>query len=376
MIPFINVRAQREAYKSEFLQAEQEVLDSGCYIGGPEALEAELGQYTGAKHVITCSSGTDALTIALLALGLEPEDEVIVPDFTFIAPAECVMRLGGIPKFADIDPETLQISAKSIEARISEKTRGIIAVNLFGQCAPYREIKEIAKKHRLWLIEDSAQAFGATQCGQNACTFGDISITSFYPAKPLGCYGDGGALFTSNDELAQKIRLIANHGSQTRYVHEICGMNSRLDAIQAAVLRVKLRHFKDELKKRSENAHKYDEFFAEYNRNIGSAQGSASHFADRAKIVPQKIADGNTSTYAQYTVLADDRDAFIAQLERAEIPYCIHYPMPLHEQPCFKQLAQGSENKNAIMASKKVISLPFCAFTDVEEIIARLKKVM
>ena len=378
MIPFINVRAQREAYKSEFLQAEQEVLDSGCYIGGPvvQALETELAEFTGAKHVVTCSSGTDALTIALLALGLEPEDEVIVPDFTFIAPAECVMRLGGIPKFADIDPETLQISAKSIEARISEKTRGIIAVNLFGQCAPYREIKEIAKKHRLWLIEDSAQAFGATQCGQNACTFGDISITSFYPAKPLGCYGDGGALFTSNDELAQKIRLIANHGSQTRYVHEICGMNSRLDAIQAAVLRVKLRHFKDELKKRSENAHKYDEFFAEYNRNIGSAQGSASHFADRAKIVPQKIADGNTSTYAQYTVLADDRDAFIAQLERAEIPYCIHYPMPLHEQPCFKQLAQGSENKNAIMASKKVISLPFCAFTDVEEIIARLKKVM
>ena len=378
MIPFINVRAQREAYKSEFSQAEQEVLDSGCYIGGPvvQALETELAEFTGAKHVVTCSSGTDALTIALLALGLEPEDEVIVPDFTFIAPAECVMRLGGIPKFADIDPETLQVRAKSIEARISEKTRGIIAVNLFGQCAPYREIKEIAKKHRLWLIEDSAQAFGATQCGQNACTFGDISITSFYPAKPLGCYGDGGALFTSNDELAQKIRLIANHGSQTRYVHEICGMNSRLDAIQAAVLRVKLRHFKDELKKRSENAHKYDEFFAEYNRNIGSAQGSASHFADRAKIVPQKIADGNTSTYAQYTVLADDRDAFIAQLERAEIPYCIHYPMPLHEQPCFKQLAQGSENKNAIMASKKVISLPFCAFTDVEEIIARLKKVM
>lgn len=378
MIPFINVRAQREAYKSEFSQAEQEVLDSGCYIGGPvvQALETELAEFTGAKHVVTCSSGTDALTIALLALGLEPEDEVIVPDFTFIAPAECVMRLGGIPKFADIDPETLQVRAKSIEARISKKTRGIIAVNLFGQCAPYREIKEIAKKHRLWLIEDSAQAFGATQCGQNACTFGDISITSFYPAKPLGCYGDGGALFTANDELAQKIRLIANHGSQTRYVHEICGMNSRLDAIQAAVLRVKLRHFKDELKKRSENAHKYDEFFAEYNRNIGSAQGSASHFADRAKIVPQKIADGNTSTYAQYTVLADDRDAFIAQLERAEIPYCIHYPMPLHEQPCFKQLAQGSENKNAIMASKKVISLPFCAFTNVEEIIARLKKVM
>ena len=371
MIPFINVRAQREAYKSEFLQAEQQVLDSGCFIGGPvvEALEAELGQYTGAKHVITCGSGTDAITIALLALGLEPGDEVIVPDFTFIAPAECVMRLGGIPKFADIDPETLQISAKSIEARISEKTRGIIAVNLFGQCAPYREIKEIAKKHRLWLIEDSAQAFGATQCGQNACTFGDISITSFYPAKPLGCYGDGGALFTQDDNLAQKIRLIANHGSNTRYVHEICGMNSRLDAIQAAILRVKLRHLNEELEMRCANARKYDEFFAEYNNRANS---SSSGKRAAAKILPQKIAEGNTSSYAQYTVLVENREAFLKQLEQAQIPYCIHYPMPLHEQPCFKQLAQGSENKNAIEACQKVVSLPMCAFTDVDAIVERL----
>ena len=370
MIPFINVRAQRETYLPEFKQAEQEVLDSGCFIGGPavKALESELAEFTGTKHAITCGSGTDALTIALIALGLQPEDEVIVPDFTFIAPAECLMRLGGIPKFADIDAETLQVSAESIEARISDKTRGIIAVNLFGQCAPYAEIKNIAKSHGLWLIEDSAQAFGATQNGTPACTFGDISITSFYPAKPLGCYGDGGALFTANDELAQKIRLIANHGSQQRYIHEICGMNSRLDALQAAVLRVKLRHFKDELKKRSENASKYNEFFAKCN--------SAADSANSAKIVPQKIASGNTSTYAQYTVLADERDDFIAQLERAEIPYCIHYPQPLHTQPCFKGLNQGIGNGNAIEASQKVVSLPMCAFTDVEEIIARLKKVM
>lgn len=367
MIPFINVRAQREAYLSEFKQAEQDVLDSGCFIGGPvvQALESELAEFTRAKHAITCGSGTDALTIALLALGLKPGDEVIVPDFTFIAPAECVMRLGGIPKFADIDPETLQISAKSIEARISEKTRGIIAVNLFGQCAPYEKIRECAQTNGLWLIEDSAQAFGATQNGVPACTFGDISITSFYPAKPLGCYGDGGALFTANDELAQKIHLIANHGSQMRYIHEICGMNSRLDAIQAAVLRVKLRHFKDELKKRSENASKYNEFFAKCNSAADSANG--------AKIVPQKIASGNTSTYAQYTVLADERDDFIAQLERAKIPYCIHYPMPLHEQPCFKELNQGLGNGNATEACQKVVSLPMCAFTDVEEIIARLR---
>ena len=361
MIPFINVRAQREAYLSEFKQAEQEVLDSGCFIGGPvvQALESELAEFTRAKHAITCGSGTDALTIALLALGLKPGDEVIVPDFTFIAPAECVMRLGGIPKFADIDQETLQISVESIESLIGEKTRGIIAVNLFGQCAPYKKIRECAQTNGLWLIEDSAQAFGAMQNGVPACTFGDISITSFYPAKPLGCYGDGGALFTQDDELANKIRLIANHGSQQRYIHEICGMNSRLDALQAAVLRVKLRHFKDELKKRSENARKYNDFF-------GTVPG----------ITPQKIANGNTSTYAQYTVLAEDRKSFIEKLDAAEIPYCIHYPMPQHEQPCFKELAQVHENTNATGACQKVVSLPFCAFTDVEEIIARLKKEM
>ncbi|SIN93625.1 DegT/DnrJ/EryC1/StrS aminotransferase family protein [Fibrobacter sp. UWB11] len=375
MIPFINVRAQREAYKSEFLKAEQDVLDSGCYIGGPvvQGLEAELAAFTGTKHIVTCGSGTDALTIALMALGIEPGDEVIVPDFTFIAPAECVMRLGGIPKFADIDSETLQISPEEIEALVGEKTRGIIAVNLFGQCPDYKIIKETAHRHGLWLIEDSAQAFGATQNGAHACTFGDISITSFYPAKPLGCYGDGGALFTQNDELAKKIRLIANHGSNTRYVHEICGLNSRLDAIQAAVLRVKLRHFKDELNTRRENARKYDVFFAERNN---AAKGANDANDNGAKIVPQKIASGNTSTYAQYTVLADNSESFIKQLDNAGIPHCIHYPAPLHEQPCFKELVQDKVNTNAVEASKKVVSLPMCAFTDVDEIIARLKKEM
>lgn len=382
MIPFINVRAQREAYKSEFLQAEQQVLDSGCFIGGPvvQSLESELAKYTGAAHAITCGSGTDALTIALLALGLEPGDEVIVPDFTFIAPAECVMRLGGIPKFADIDPKTLQISPESIEALIGKKTRGIIAVNLFGQCALYQEIRRIAKAHGLWLIEDAAQAFGALQNGKASCTFGDISITSFYPAKPLGCYGDGGALFTQDESLAQKIRLIANHGSRTRYIHEICGMNSRLDAIQAAVLRVKLRHLDDELKMRQENARKYDEFFTEYN-NV-SEHNNFSRVSDGAKIVPQKIADGNTSTYAQYTVLAEDRPALLKLLESAGIPYCIHYPQPLHEQPCFKEFVQecgtasnsAASNASTIEVCQKVVSLPMCAFTNVEEIVKKLRK--
>ena len=399
MIPFINVRAQREAYKSEFLQAEQQVLDSGCFIGGPvvQALERELADFCNSgkdsaepeTRAITCASGTDALTIALMALGLKPGDEVIVPDFTFIAPAECVALLGGVPRFADIDPETLLIDPESVRALIGPKTRGIIGVDLFGQVADFNELWEIAIANDLWILEDAAQAFGATFAPWEgispkspnkpwrAGTIGSISITSFYPSKPLGCYGDGGALFTSDPKLEAKIRQIANHGSRERYLHETVGMNSRLDAIQAAVLRVKLRHFKDELKMRRENARKYDEFFAEYNAGLRASAGAGISGASAgAKIVPQYIEHGCTSTYAQYTVLADNRDAFIAKLDAAGIPHCIHYPQPLHEQPCFKELAQDCENRNAIMASKKVVSLPFCAFTNVEEIIARLKKVM
>ena len=363
MISFVNLTAQREKYRFELEKAEREVLDSGCYIGGSQvsALEKELSAYLGGEiHTITCASGTDALTIALMAMGLQPGDEVIVPDFTFIAPAECVAFLGGIPKFADIDRETLQIAPKSVKELIGPRTKGIIAVNLFGQCAPFKELREIATEHKLWIIEDSAQAFGA-RTNQMACTFGDIAITSFYPSKPLGCYGDGGALFTANEDYAQKIRMIANHGSAGRYQHEIAGMNSRLDALQAAVLRVKLRHLDEELVVRRQNAAIYDAFFAEYNHTAAAGE----------KIIPQKIAAGNDSTYAQYTVLAENRDAFIEKLKAAEIPYCIHYPAPLHEQPCF-----GSSevcNANAKWASEHAVSLPVCAFTNVDEIIAKLK---
>lgn len=398
-MPFVNLTAQREAYREELETAERAVLDSGCYIGGPEvaALERELavfcnsgnsdagkqGSFAGKDRAepetraITCASGTDALTIALMALGIKPGDEVIVPDFTFIAPAECVAFLGGTPRFADIDPETLLIDPESVKALIGPKTRGIIGVDLFGQVADFNELWEIAVANDLWLLEDAAQAFGATFAPWEgispnkpwrAGTIGSISITSFYPSKPLGCYGDGGALFTSDPKLEAKIRQIANHGSRERYLHETVGMNSRLDALQAAILRVKLRHLEEELKVRRENARKYDEFFGTL---IGASGGN-----DGAKIVPQKIAHGNTSTYAQYTVLADDRKAFIKKLDKAGIPHCIHYPQPLHEQPCFRGLAQGSENRNAIMASQKAVSLPVCAFTDVDFIINKLRSVL
>jgi len=374
MIPFVNICAQREAYKSELLLAEKEVLDSGCFIGGPtvRALEDELANYTDIPHAVTCGSGTDAITLALLAFGLEPEDEVIVPDFTFIACAECVAMLGAKPVFADIDPETLQISPESVASLVNNKTRGIIAVDLFGQCAPFTQLQEIATKHGLWILEDAAQAFGAS-CAvepipgneslaagvtpRRACTFGDIAITSFYPSKPLGCYGDGGALFTRDEKLAQKIRLLANHGSLKRYVHEICGMNSRLDALQAAVLRVKLRHLDDELQVRSKNALAYDAFFSSF-----------------PGIKPQKISNGNTSTYAQYTLLVDNRDSFLKLLESADVPYCIHYPHALHEQPCFKDFAPKDECSNSLKASQKVVSLPVCAFTDVNSIIDKIEK--
>lgn len=401
MMPFVNLTGQREAYREELEAAERAVLDSGCYIGGPEvkALEAELADFCNSgspdagkgraepkTSAITCASGTDALTIALMALGLKPGDEVIVPDFTFIAPAECVAFLGGIPRFADIDPETLLIDPESVKALIGPKTRGIIGVDLFGQCAPFAHLTEttlweIAVANDLWLLEDAAQAFGAKYdigvppysdiITSRACTLATISITSFYPSKPLGCYGDGGAIFTHNAQLAEKVRMLANHGSRERYLHETVGMNSRLDALQAAVLRVKLRHLEEELKVRRENARKYDEFFAEYNAGLRASAGAGASAG--ARIVPQYIGENCTSTYAQYTVLADDREAFIKMLDKAGIPHCIHYPQPLHEQPCFRELAQGSENKNAIEASKKAVSLPICAFTDVDFIIDKLR---
>lgn len=368
MIPFVNLVGQRVAYRAELEKAEQNVLDSGCFIGGPQVknLEKELSDYTG-RPAITCGSGTDALTIALMALGLQPGDEVIVPDFTFIAPAESVAFLGGIPKFADIDPKTLQMDPSSVQGLVCEKTRGIIAVDLFGQCAPFEKLREIASRNNLWIVEDAAQAFGATRKidrqVQKACTFGDISITSFYPTKPLGCYGDGGALFTDKPKLEEKIRMIANHGSPGHYDHQILGMNSRLDAIQAAVLRVKLSHLDEELKVREANAQKYDRYFLDVWNNTSGSD---------LQVMPQTLDPGNFSTYAQYTLLAQDRDAFIRKLKQAEIPFCIHYPETLQGQPCFTTLPPR-ENPNAKAATLKAISLPVCAFTDVDQIIHRLK---
>lgn len=372
MISFVNLKKQRDFYKNELFEAEQEVLESGCFIGGPQIdnLEKELVEYIGNPklHAISCGSGTDAITIALMAMELKPGDEVIVPDYTFIAPAECVALMGGIPKFADINLKTLQIDPESVRGLVTERTVGIIGVNLFGQCAPFEKLKEIAEQRGLWLLEDAAQAFGAKRGNQMACTLGDISITSFYPTKPLGCYGDGGAIFTKDARLAEKIRMIANHGSKGHYNHEIIGVNSRLDALQAAILRVKLRHLKEELEIRRNNALKYDNFFK--NPNFSHKIGTA---------IPQLLDKTNESSVAQFTLLAQNREKFIEILKGIEVPYCIHYPAPLSEQKCFREiLADKTGNgpvytPNAHLASTQAISLPVCAFTDVDEIIGRIK---
>lgn len=358
MIPFVNLQAQRNAYRDEFLEAEARVLESGNYIGGKEIaeLEEKLSEFTGAKNVITCASGTDALELALAALELRPGDEVIVPDFTFISPAECVARLGGIPRFADIDAKTFLISSENLEELITPKTVGIIAVHLFGQTAQMEAIEKIAKDHGLWVLGDAAQAFGAKRNEIHSVNYGDISITSFYPTKPLGAYGDGGAIFTKNSRLAEQVRKLANHGSVSRYFHEIPGKNSRLDAFQAAILKVKLKHFETELKMREKNFLAYNDFF----ETLEDIQ------------IPS-IDNGNTSTYAQYTLRSINRGQWLEKFDKANIPTCIYYPRTLSNQPCFENIIRGKKNARAARASHEVFSLPICAFTDVEAIIDSIK---
>ncbi|MCK9183005.1 MAG: DegT/DnrJ/EryC1/StrS family aminotransferase [Fibrobacteraceae bacterium] len=361
MIPFVNLNAQRRAYKGEIDSAISNVLDSACYIGGEvvSSLEKELSDYTRIPYTITCASGTSALILALMALGISKGDEVIVPDFTFIATAEAVVLLGGIPRFADIEKNYL-ISPKSAANLISSKTKGIIAVDLFGQMANYAQLKEIADAHGLWILEDAAQSFGASQNGNFAGSVATIAATSFYPTKPLGCYGDGGAVFTHSKSIANKVRELSNHGSSGRYKHSEIGLNSRLDTLQAAILEVKLRHFPEELAKREKNAVIYNNYF----KSIEDV------------IVPE-ISNRNTSTYAQYTLQFKNRSKWMKILKRSGIPTCIHYPQPLSSQICFANLPSASQdgrsNTCARQLSREVLSLPVCAFTDAEEIIERIQ---
>ncbi len=349
---FIDLKQQYNEYKEEINKEIENVLESAYFIMGPvlKRLEKELSSYIDVKHAIGCSSGTDALLLALLAKEIQPGDEIIVPDFSFIATAEVVSLLSATPVFVDIDEDNFNLDYSLIEKKITKKTRGIIAVSLYGQCADYNEINAIAQKHNLFVIEDAAQSFGAFYKNKKSGNLTELAATSFYPAKPLGAYGDGGAVFTNNNYLADKIRMILNHGQSETYKHKVIGINGRLDAIQAAVLSVKLRHFDDEIKKRQIVANWYSEKL-------------------KGLVKIPIINESNSSVWAQYTVCSNKRDEIIRNLKEKGIPTAIHYPIPLHKQEAFAYLQENDkEYPVSIKMAQEVFSLPMHPFLSEEDV--------
>jgi UDP-2-acetamido-2-deoxy-ribo-hexuluronate aminotransferase len=330
------------------------VYNHSRFIMGDEINEFEenLCAFTGAKNAITCSSGTDALLLAMMALDIKPGDEVITTPFTFIATAETIALLGAKPVFVDIDEKTYNIDAGKIEEKITPKTKAIVSVSLYGQPSDLDEINKIAKKYNLFHIIVGAQSFGATFKGKNEVHFCDIYTTSFFPAKPLGCYGDGGAVLTNNDELAGKIRMLRVHGQNKRYHHKYIGLGARLDTIQAAILNVKLKHYKKDLKLRQEVVGKYNEKL----KNIN-------------EIILPFVKEDRTSAWAQYSIRIKNRDKIQAKLKELDIPTAVHYPMPLHMQECFKYLGyKKGDFPVAEKVSKEIISLPMNPYLRDKEI--------
>lgn len=351
-IDFANLQKHYLLYKEEIDAAVHAVMEKCNFIMGEEViqLEEELAEYVGVKHAITCSSGTDALQLSLMAIDIAPGDEVITTPFTFIATAEMIAHLGAVPVFVDIDKATYNIDPSKIEAAITPKTKAIIPVSLYGQCADMDAINAIAAKHNLIVIEDGAQSFGATYKGKRSCALSDIGCTSFFPAKPLGCFGDGGAVFTDNDAFSEKIRSLRLHGQSKRYHHRYIGIGGRLDTIQAAVLLVKLRHYECDLSMRQAVAERYNALLA-------------------AQYATPYIAPERTSAYAQYSIRVQQREALQEKLKQAGIPTAVHYPMPLHLQECFGYLGYKSGDfPISEQVSNEIMSLPMNPFLDNNEI--------
>ncbi|MBU5613369.1 DegT/DnrJ/EryC1/StrS family aminotransferase [Geomonas sp. Red51] len=349
---FIDLQAQYRKYQGEIDEAIHAVLESSQYIMGKDVtqLEAEMCAYTGAKHCISCSSGTDALLLALMACDIKPGDEVITTPFTFIATAEMIAFLGAVPVFVDIDETSYNIDPRLIEQKITPKTRAIIPVALYGQPADMDEINAIASRHNLTVIEDAAQSFGSEYKGKKSCNLSRIGCTSFFPSKPLGCYGDGGAVYTSDDELAGKLRQLMNHGQGERYKHKYIGINGRLDSIQAAILRVKLKYFDEEVPVRAAVASRYNELLA------------------GGEVVTPFVKPDRTSVYAQYSVRVKNRDALAKRLNEQGVPTAVHYPIPLYRQEAFAGLSyDAAEFPVAERVSSEIMSLPMSAFLTVEQ---------
>jgi UDP-2-acetamido-2-deoxy-ribo-hexuluronate aminotransferase len=343
-----DLKAQYRRLKPRIEARMQAVLEHGQYIMGPEVaeLEEKLAAFTGAKHCIGVADGTTALMVAMMALDIGPGDEVVTTPFTFIATGEMIALLRAKPVFVDIDPRTYNIDPAAIEAAITPRTRAILPVSLYGQCADMDAVNAVAARHGLAVIEDGAQSFGATYKGRRSCALSTMATTSFFPTKPLGCYGDGGACFTDNDALAEKMRQIRVHGQSRRYYHPIVGINGRLDTLQAAVLLAKLETLEEELAARERIGRRYGE----------RLQGIA-----RAPYVEPH----NRSVYAQYTIEVDGRAEVQAKLKAAGIPTAVHYPVPLHLQPAFASLglAEGRFPRSEA-AARRVMSLPMHADLD------------
>src|SRR5690554_1645433 len=362
---FIDLAAQQARIKQKIDTNIHTVLAHGQYILGPEVteLEEKLAAFTGAKYCISVANGTDALQIAQMAFGIGPGDEVITPGFTYIATAETVALLGAKPVYVDVCPKTYNLDPTKLEAAITPKTKAIIPVSLYGQCADMDAINAIANKHGIPVIEDAAQSFGATYKGKQSCNLSTIACTSFFPSKPLGCYGDGGAIFTNDDELAKVLRQIARHGQDRRYHHVRVGVNSRLDTLQAAILLPKLEIFAEEIQLRQQVAARYQAKFAELSDSHRTTQNHTEKnipcpsvsFCGKEIILPF-IEEHNTSVYAQYTIQVDNRDQVQAKLNEAGIPTAVHYPIPLNKQP-----AVADKNVQLLIGdavAEKVMSLP------------------
>jgi dTDP-4-amino-4,6-dideoxygalactose transaminase len=341
MIPMVDLKTQYHTLKTEIDRAVLDAIESSQFILGPNvtAFEQETAAYLGARHAISCASGTDALQLAILAAGIKPGDEVITTPFTFIATAEAICYAGATPVFVDIDPQTFNIDPALIEAAITPRTRALIPVHLFGQPADMTPIKAVCDKHRLVLIEDCAQSFGAAVNGAMTGTLGQLGCFSFFPSKNLGCYGDGGLVTCATDELAEQIKVLRNHGSRVRYHHSVIGYNSRLDDIQAAILRVKLQRIDEFNAGRRRVAHLYSELLGD--------------------IVTVPFEDGKgRHVYHQYTVLTGRRDAIMAKLSEKQISSAVYYPIPLHKQDVFAEAYAGLSLPVAEEVAGRCMSLP------------------
>ncbi len=341
-IPFIDLKAQYQALHKPIQDQIQKVLEHGLFIMGPEVDEVEkhLARFSGAKHALTCSSGTDAAILAMMALGVGPGDEVIVPALSFIATAETVVLVGATPVYVDVDPNTYNLDVRALEKALSAKTKAIQPVSLYGQPADMDEINAFAKKHNIFVLEDAAQSFGARYKGRCSGALSVIGVTSFFPAKPLGCYGDGGAAFTDDDTLAETMREIRTHGQKKRYFHTRIGINGRLDTMQCAILIPKLDRFPWELEQRTRLALRYN-----------------NAFSGLPPVIP-RLAPERTSSWAQYTLQVQNRDAFQKHLQAQGVPTAVHYPRTMPDQPAYQELGRIMNIETSRKLADVVISLP------------------